>query len=110
MFLQLTKTPMRSPEVFYEAAHSLQMMQPQDTAYIALIDSAILACDSINRVNPAPYVLARAQAYELAGKYRRAVADYNIYAYIMRPTLNAQFFYAREQCEVKAKLWQQALI
>ena len=110
MFLQLTKTPMRSPEVFYEAAHSLQMMQPQDTAYIALIDSAILACDSINRVNPAPYVLARAQAYELAGKYRKAVADYNIYAYIMRPTLNAQFFYAREQCEVKAKLWQQALI
>jgi hypothetical protein len=110
MFLQLTKTPMRSPDLYYEAAHSQQMMAPEDTAFIALIDSAILACDSINRVNPAPYVYARAQAYENAGQYRRAVGDYNIYAYIMRPTLNAQFFYTREQCEVKAKLWQQALI
>lgn len=109
MFMQLTKTPLRSPEIFYEAAHSQQMMQPNDTAFIALIDSAIIACDSINRVNPAPYILARAQAWEQAGQYRKAVGDYNIYAYIMRPTLTAQFFYSREQCESKAKLWQQAL-
>lgn len=109
MFLQLTKTPLRSPELFYEAAHSQQMIQPNDTAFIALIDSAIMACDSVNRVNPSPYILARAQAYDQAGMYRKAVADYNIYAYIMRPTLTAQFFYTRGQCETKAKLWQQAL-
>ena len=110
MFMQLTQTDMRSPEVFYEAAHAKQMLNPKDTMFIALIDSAIVCCDSINRISPAPYVLARAQAWETAGYYRRAVSDYNIYAYFMQPQLNANFYYIREQCEVKAKLFQQAII
>ena len=38
------------------------------------------------------------------------MGDYNIYAYIMRPQLGAAFYYMREQCEVKAKLWQQAIV
>ena len=87
-FMELTKTSLRNPELFYEAAHSKQMLAPNDTSFIALIDSAIVACDSINQVNPAPYVLARAQAWEKVGP----------------------FFYVREQCELKAKLYQQALI
>ena len=110
MFMALTKTPLRNPDIFYEAAQSQQMLHPTDTAHIALIDSAIVACDSINQVNPAPYVLARAQAWEQAGQYRKAVADYTVYSVIMRSQLNAQFFYVREQCELKAKLYQQALI
>lgn len=110
MFITLTHTTLRSPDLFYEASQALQLTAPNDTSYIALIDSAINACDTINHINPAPFILARAQAWEQAGQYRRAITDYNIYAYIMRPTLTAPFFYMREQCEVKGKLWQQALI
>lgn len=110
MFMELTQTDMRSPDVFYEAAHAKQMLNPKDTMFIALIDSAIVCCDSINQVNPAPYFLARAQAWETAGYYRKAVNDYGIYSLIMRSQLTADFYYVREQCEVKAKLFQQALI
>ena len=109
-FMELTKTSLRNPDLFYEAAHSKQMLAPNDTSFIALIDSAIVACDSINQVNPAPYVLARAQAWEKVGQYRKAVGDYNVYYLIMRQSLGAPFFYVREQCELKAKLYQQALI
>ena len=109
-YMELTKTSIRNPELFYEAAHSKQMLAPNDTSFIALIDSAIVACDSINQVNPAPYVLARAQAWEKVGQYRKAVGDYNVYYLIMRQSLGAPFFYVREQCELKAKLYQQALI
>lgn len=110
MFMELTNSNLRSPEVFYEAAHAQQMLNPKDTAFIALIDSAIVNCDSINHTNPAPYILARAQAWETAGYYRKAVNDYGIYGLIMRPQLTSNFYYVREQCEVKAKLFQQALI
>ena len=110
MFMQLTRSGMHSPDVFYEAAHAKQMLNPSDTLFIALIDSAIVCCDSINQVNPVPYIYARAQAWEGAGYYRKAVNDYNLYAYLMRPQLNAAFYYVREQCEMKGKLYQQALI
>ena len=43
------------------------------------------------------------------GKYRDAMKDLYVYEYLNQGTLEADFYYLREQIEVKGKLWQQAL-
>jgi len=43
------------------------------------------------------------------GKYREAIKDFYAYEYLYGSILEANFYYIREQCEVKGKLWQQAL-
>ena len=52
---------------------------------------------------------ARGMAYDNAGKYRKAVADYNDYEVAMRGYVGADFFYLREQCEAKGRMFQLAL-
>jgi len=76
---------------------------------IALLDSAINTTDTLQMVSAAPYFLARAGAYEQADSFRQAVFDYTRYEYLMQGQVNANFYYIREQAEVKSRLFQQAL-
>lgn len=99
----------RNPELLYEAARCKQMMQAPPMEVIALLDSAINTTDSLQILSAAPYFLTRATAYEQADSFRQAVFDYSRYEYLMRGNVNANFYYIREQAEVKGRLYEQAL-
>lgn len=109
-FLQLTKTNLRSGELYYEAALCKRALQAPATDYIVLLDSAVQVESASSGAYLPPYLLARAQALANAENYRQAVADYNMYDSIMggRP-LYSDFYYQRSQCEMKIHQYQQAL-
>ncbi len=106
LFIALTKTPINSGELYYEAAQAKSFLQAPDTEIKMLLDSAVAVGSRTGNVGP--YYFARAQWLAAKEKYRDAIADYNMYDSIAHP-INASFFYARYQCELKARQWQQAL-
>ena len=107
LFMGLTKTPMNSGEVWFEAAQSKVQLKAPETEIKVLLDSAVSVGTKTN--NAAPYLLARARFLESQAKYREAIADYNQYDSIARPVAPT-FFYTRYQCEMKVRQWQQALL
>ncbi len=110
MFMELTKTSIRNPELFYSASQCKQMLKAPAKEVIALLDSAINTTDTLRIREAAPYFLARAEAYITTDSFRQAVFDYTRYEILVNGNVNANFYYIREQAEVKAKLYQQALI
>lgn len=108
-FMALAATDFRNPELFLEASECKQRMQAPQDECLALLDSAVAACRTPLTAEAAPYFLARATALDEAGQYRRAVIDYNQYDTLMLGRVSADFYYQREQCEVKARMYQQAL-
>lgn len=110
MFMGLTKTSIRNPELFYSASQCKQMLKAPAKEVIALLDSAINTTDTLRIREAAPYFLARAEAYITTDSFRQAVFDYTRYEILVNGNVNANFYYIREQAEVKAKLYQQALI
>ena len=108
LYEQLFSSTLRSPEVFYEASRCKEMAG--DTiGQIALLDSAV-ACFSRPYLKEAStYLLARAQAYLNAGKFRAAVNDLNEYEELMKAQVNDNFYYMRYQAELGGRLFQQAL-
>ncbi len=109
-FMELTKTEIRSGELFYEASQCKQALQAPSTEYIALLDSAIQVEGTTSGTYLPPYLLARADAWNQSGDYRKAVADYNLYDSIMggRPLIS-DFYLVRSQCEMQIHQYQQAL-
>lgn len=110
MFINLTKTDIRNPELFYNASQCKQMLNAPAKEIIALLDSAITTTDTLRIREAAPYFLARAEVYVTTDSFRQAVFDYTRYEILVNSNVNANFYYIREQAEVKAKLYQQALI
>lgn len=110
MFMDLTKTSIRNSELFYNASQCKQMLKAPMKEVIALLDSAITTTDTLRLREAAPYFLARAEAYITTDSFRQAVFDYTRYEILVNGNVNANFYYIREQAEVKAKLYQQALI
>ena len=108
-FMALTTTDFRNPELFLEASQCKQQLQAPMEERLALLDSAVAACRTPHTVEAAPYFLARGAALDEAGEYRRAVIDYNQYDSLMLGGLSAEFYYQREQCEVKGRMFKQAL-
>ncbi len=104
----LTATPLRSPDIFARAAQCQNMLENYDRS-IALLDSAVCYFGADTLAASAPYLLTRAIVNMTAGNYRAAVFDYNKYGQIMQGSLNASFYYMREQAELKARMFQQAL-
>ncbi len=109
MFIELTNSNIRNPELFYEAAQCKTMLEAPKEETVALLDSAMALFAKPYPLDAAPYVLYRAAMLEDMGEYRRAVADYNQYDSIMTGRIGADFYYKREQCEVKGRLFKQAL-
>lgn len=107
LFMGLTKTPMNSAEIWYEAAQSKSQLKAPSEEIKMLLDSAVSVGVRTNMAGP--YYLARGRYLDAEGKYREALADYNQYDSIARP-LSADFFYTRYKCELKVRQWQQALL
>lgn len=109
MFTKLLDTPIRNGEIFYEASRCKLLLKAPTEEVVALLDSAIAVTDTLQLQSAAPYFFARGEAYESLGKYREAVFDYTRYEYLVGRRVSADFYYMREQAEIKAKLFKQAL-
>lgn len=107
MFMELTKTKLRSGELYFEAAQAKTQLKASDTEIKELLDSAVSVGKTTGIV--APYYYARGQFLDKKGEYRAALQDYNLYDSISHP-IEASFFYARYKCEMKLRMWQQALL
>jgi len=107
IFMGLTKSGLRNPELFFQAAQcKTQMKAPEDEVY-ALVDSAVVKFPK-DRMT-APYYLIRGQLKEAKGLNREAVKDYNVYDTLMLGRADHSFYYMRYKCEMKIRWWQQAL-
>ena len=109
IYTQLTNGKMRSGDIFYNAAMCKEKMGAPDTEIISLLDSAVNNADTLNYKLASKYFLMRGDVYNRMKNYRQAVFDYTRYEVLNRGTLNANFYYIREQAEVNAKLFKQAL-
>lgn len=109
MFIALTKTNLRSGELFYEAAQAKAQLKANQAEILSLLDSAVAACPQPLTPIAAPFVLARGVAYDQAGDYKKAIMDYNRYDTLMLGRANHEFYYTRFNCNVKLRRYQQAL-
>lgn len=108
-FIELTNTNMRGADCFYFAAQSLQASGAEKERVIEMLDSTVACFEKPYRPEAATYILARAKYLESVDMSRKAVADYNAYEEIFKGYLGAEFYYTREQAELKARLYQLAL-
>ena len=108
-FEALTKTKFNNPELYLEMAQSRQHLGATDQEILDLLNKSIELCDTPYVSTSAPYFYTRGQQLEKMGEYRKAVQDYYTYEYFNQGRLGAAFYYMREQCEVKGRMWQQAL-
>ena len=104
----LFTSPLRSPELFYEASRC-KVLAGDTTAQIALLDSCVALFSKPYLKEAAPYLLASAQARMDAGRYREAANLLNEYEQLMAAQVNDRFYYLRFQAEVSGRLFQQAL-
>ena len=109
IFLDVTKTNMRSAECFYNASLCLQANNAPKEKVIEMLDSAVACYPQPYKADAAPYLMIRGKYLDDNGMYRKAAADYSEYEKLMGQMLNGKFFYLKEQAELKAKLYQPAL-
>lgn len=107
IFIDLTKSKMRNPEFFYEAAQCKTMLKAPQKDIDALIDSCVTAFPKGTLT--APYYLIRGQIRQSRKQYRDALADYNVYDTLMLGRADHSFYYTRYQAEMEAHWWKQAL-
>ena len=108
-YMQLAKKGHRTPDVYYECMRAKSQIGGTDAEILELLDSTIAACDTPYTNIVAPYFLARALQYDKMTDYRKAMLDFFHYEALMYPNLSAEFYYIREQSEMRGKLYQPAL-
>jgi tetratricopeptide (TPR) repeat protein len=110
IFIDVSKTNMRSAECFYNASLCLQANNAPQEKILEMLDSAVACFSQPYKQDAAPYLMIRGKFHDDHGMYRKAAIDYDAYEKIMGQLLNSNFFYLKEQAELKAKLYQPALI
>lgn len=103
----LAATEMRSPELFSKISQCHVSMKDYVKG-VEMLDSAV-GCFRQGARDAAPYILTRALVKVSAGKFRDAVVDFNSYEQLAGGLLSAEFYYMREQAELNARMYQQAL-
>lgn len=110
IYAKVNATKFQSSENLYYQARSLQMANGDSTVVLALLDSAVNRFLRPFRQDAAPYIYYRAQQYDRYGYYREASVGYKDYEDLVGDAaLNDLFYYNKEQAELKAKLYPQAL-
>ena len=108
IYEDLFTSPLRSPDLFYEASRC-KVMAGDTIAQLQLLDSCVAQFSKPYLKEAAPYLLASAQARTEAGRYREAVTLLNDFEQLMAAQITDQFYYLRFQAEVNGRLFQQAL-
>ncbi len=107
-FMDLTKTNLRSGEIFLNAAQC-NIVQNKEEGVLELLDSALACYPTPYPSSAANTILIRANELAKAGKNKDAVLGLNEYERLAKGNLNANFYYGREQLEIKARMYSQAL-
>lgn len=109
-YTELNKSELASTETYllaYTISHQLEIGIEEQ---IALLDSAIAKSGTPTPLYAAQYIQERALLNEKAGKNREAVVDLYRYEELLGSyNMNANFYYIREQLEIKAKMYELAL-
>lgn len=109
-YSQINKTELATAATFFSAAKAKQMIEGTDIKdAIALMDSAVAKCVVPYTSEAAPYLYERALAKMEAKDYRGAALDFNDTYKAFNGTVNANFYYQREQAEVNCRMYKQAL-
>ena len=108
-FMLLTQTNLRTPELFMYAAQCKQKSQADNAQVIALMDSALNCFSKPYPVAAANIILLRAKTLAESEKYREAIAGYNDFEHLSGSNVTANFYYEREQMEIKCRMYAQAL-
>ncbi len=108
-FSSLSTTTLRSADMFVYAAQSKQMAKADSSEILALMDSAMACYEKPYPASAAKTILIRALTLGQYGKYRDAVLGYNDYERLANGNLTANFYYEREQLEVKCRMYPAAL-
>lgn len=107
---KLNKTTMASAETYYYTSVIKGKLNASPDEIIATLDSAVNFYGRPYTSVVAPFILERATTKEENERYRDAVLDLNEYEQIVgKAGLTAEFFYFREQIEVKARMYEQAM-
>ena len=107
-FIALTKTNLRSADMFLNAAQC-NIVQNKEESVLELLDSALACYPTPYPVAAANTILIRANELAKAGKNKDAVMGLNEYERLANGNLNANFYYGREQLEIKVRMYPQAL-
>ncbi|MCR5819662.1 MAG: serine protease [Bacteroidaceae bacterium] len=107
-FLAACSTNLRSPEQFLYAAQCLSM-KGDTLGVLAMQDSAVAMYSKPYIQAASTPLLMRANTLISLKRYREAVADLSEYEHLQYNNVNANFYYQREQCEMKCRMFQQAL-
>lgn len=100
----------KSPEAFYGAAISLEKAGGDNLQVLALLDSVIANIQTPLNATSVQYYWLRAQQRVKVGKFREAIIDLNEYERNVGPSnLTDKFYVFREQAEMQARMFQQAL-
>lgn len=108
-FIALTKTNLRSPDMFMYAVQCKQSSGAGNDEILALLDSALNCYPKPYPVAAANTIIMRAKTLAEAGKTRDAVMGYNDFEHLSGSNLSANFYYEREQLEVKCRMYPAAL-
>ena len=109
-FMALTKTPMRSAELFLYAWQCKQHLGADNETLLALNDSAMAFFTKPYSAEAAPYLYLRSNTLRDMGRLRDAIADLNEYEHVLEGRgLNANFYYQREQMETSVRMFGPAI-
>ena len=109
-YKHLNSTTFATQETYLLAYTISQQLGVDIEEQIALLDSAIVKAGTPTPQHAAQFIQERALLNEKAGKYRDAVIDLYRYEELLGSyNMNANFYYIREQLEIKAKMYEVAL-
>ena len=109
-YKKINESNLASPETYLLAYTISRELDIDIEEQITLIDSAISKCGTPTPQRAAQYIQERALLNEKAGNYRNAVVDLYRYEELLGSLyMSANFYYIREQLEIKAKMYELAL-
>ncbi len=109
-YMEVNKSDIATDETYLAAMLALERANGDTAQILALLDKAIDMQQRPYTQRAANIFFQRAQRLVAYGQYRRAVADYNEFERIIGPRkLTDTFYFMREQAELSAHMYQQAL-
>lgn len=109
-YAEINATRFRSSENLFCQSRALEMDGGDSTQVLALLDSAVVRFKRPLQPDAAPYILFRANQHNRYGYYKEAALGYQEYESLVGSNmLSDVFFYNKEQVELKARLYPQAL-
>ena len=109
-YLDVCHQPKATAENWFAASRAKEMMGGDKKECIALMDSALNTFIKPYTSQAAPFLYERAQLKAELDMNKEAWEDYNECQKAQGIHIGAEFFYLREQTELKLKMWQQAYL